>query len=165
MTQVAKAILQLHPSSRQAWQITALAFGEIGIPKGLLHEAVHPAPPFVLTIGQHSELAIQSGDRVHIGRIHTPRQWILHQLHADAVQVLHDQQVFSTGELLQQLIGRQTGHGGSGRSLQPKAQHCNFVAQLLSSKPLRSPVGEADRTADCKRNTAARPSGQRTWRP
>ena len=114
MAQVAKAILQLHPSSRQAWQITALMSREIGIPQGLLHEAVHPAPPFMLTVGQHSELTIQSGDRIHIGRVHAPRQWILHQLHADAVKVLHDQQILSTAELLQQLVGRQTGHGGSG---------------------------------------------------
>ena len=68
----------------------------------------------MLPIGQHCELAIHGRNSVHIGRIHAPRQWILHQLHADAVQVLHDQQIFSSGELLQQLVGRQTGHGGSG---------------------------------------------------
>ena len=101
MTQIAEAILQLHPSSRQTGKITALTLGEIRITQGVLHKAIHPTPPFVLTIGQHGEGTIHRCNGFHVGRIHAPRQGILHQLHADAIKVLHDEQVVCSCELLQ----------------------------------------------------------------
>ena len=94
MTQLSVAVLQLDPSSGQARKIQTVSFGRVWVRQGLLDQAIHATPAFMFTVGQHNERSFQLSGCTDVGRIHPPREWILHQLHADAIQILHDQQIF-----------------------------------------------------------------------
>ena len=93
MTQLSVAVLQLDTTSCKARQVKTVAFGRVRVRQGLLDQAIHATPAFMLTVGQHNERSFQLSGCTDVGRIHPPREWILHQLHADAIEVLHDQQI------------------------------------------------------------------------
>ena len=110
MAQGSEAILQLHASSRQTWQVQPLLNRATRWPKSTLHQSIHTAVPLVLSIGEHNKRPLQPRRRLHIAAIKLAGQRIPDQLHANAVEILHDQQVINVHELLLQLIRSQTRH-------------------------------------------------------
>jgi hypothetical protein len=98
------AILKLDPTGGKSAQVQP-GMSRIWIAtKRLLHKPIHTAASLVLTIGEHGKSVSQLSRSHHIGPIHLPCQWIIHQLHADPVEVLDDQQVVSHRKLIKQLI-------------------------------------------------------------
>jgi hypothetical protein len=105
--------------------------------KRLLYEPIDAPAPFVLTIGEHCKRIPQLSRGHHISPIHLPRQRIVYQLHADPIEVLDDQKILNTTELLQQLIGAEALH--SNRGIGPSPSHgCRTRPSRTKPKRARS---------------------------
>jgi hypothetical protein len=85
MAEVAIAILELDTTSRKSPQIQPGLRWIMVAAKRLFHESIHAPAPIVLTIGKHRKRIPQLTRGHDISPIHLPRQWIIHQLHADPV--------------------------------------------------------------------------------
>jgi hypothetical protein len=90
MGQLAATVLQLNPSCRQPREVQPVTSCPVGFTKGLFHEAIHPSLAFMFTVGEHRKASGQFGHRFDVVAIHLAGQGILHQIHADAVEVLND---------------------------------------------------------------------------
>ena len=110
---MAETILVFHTSRRKTRQIKTITTRQLRIIKGLFHQPVHAPAPFMLSIREHDEAALQFRRGPDVGRIQTPRERILHQLHTDPVQILHDQKILSVDKLLKKLIGGLSLHSRS----------------------------------------------------
>ena len=107
--------------------------------KRLFYEPIDAPAPFVLTIGEHCKRIPQLTGGHHISPIHLPRQRIIHQLHADPIEVLDDQKILNTTELLQQLIVAEALH-----SIAASSRHLPTVValgQVATSQGERDHVG------------------------
>ena len=105
--------------------------------KRLLYEPIDAPAPLVLSIGEHCKRIPQLTRGHHIGPIHLPRQRIIHKLHADPIEVLDDQKILNTTELLQQLIGAEALH--SNRGIEPSPSHgCRIRPSRTKPKRARS---------------------------
>ena len=93
MGQLAVIVLQLNPSSCKAWKVKPIARCPVGISQGLFHQSIHSSLAFVLTVGEDEEMSAHLCHRLDVVGIHPAGQGILHQLHADAIEVLNDEQV------------------------------------------------------------------------
>ena len=105
--------------------------------KRLLYEPIDAPAPFMLTIGEHCKRIPQLSRGYHVSPIHLPRQRIVYQLHADPIEVLDDQKILNTTELLQQLIGAEALH--SNRGIGPSPSHgCRTRPSRTKPKRARS---------------------------
>ena len=105
--------------------------------KRLFYETIDAPAPLVLSIGEHCKRIPQLTCGHHISPIHLPRQRIVYQLHADPIEVLEDQKILNTTELLQQLIGAEALH--SNRGIEPSPSHgCRIRPSRTKPKRARS---------------------------
>ena len=109
-----ETILKLNATSGQTRQVQTLLFRLDLIPQRRFHQPVHPAPSLVLAVGEHHKAPPQVRRGIYIARIHAAGEGILHQLHADAVEVLDDQKVIDRREFLKKLIRCKARHDGRG---------------------------------------------------
>ena len=93
MAELPETILQLHTTGRQTGQIQPFFSGISVRSERRLHQAVHTAPCLMFPVGEHHEAALQPRSSVHIAGIQTTGQRIPDQLHADPVEILHEQQI------------------------------------------------------------------------
>ena len=104
MAEVAGTGLTLNPTSGEAWQVQPLVPRVVPVPQCLLHQPVDAPPTLMFAIGEHSEAPLQGCNSVNVVRIDPTGEGILHQVHADPIEVLNDQEIVNPCELSQQCI-------------------------------------------------------------
>ena len=115
VAQSSVAVLALHASSGETWQIQPLIGRAARWAEGAFHQPIDAASTLVLSIREHNEGSLQPGHRLHIASIELSGQRVPNQLHADPIEILHDQQIICLQKLLLQLIRSEAQHRGAAK--------------------------------------------------
>ena len=153
-----ETILKLNATGGQTRQVEARLVRFDLIPQRRFHQTVHPTPSLVLAVGEHHKAPSQVRRGIHVARIHAAGEGILHQLHADAVEVLDDQKVIDRREFLKKLIRCKARHDGRGDEQTWRSwPHCS------AGRCIPPGQNSGGRSATCRISIRSAPIASRCW--